>query len=94
MSNHTFTNKLVKGKREYFDCACDHLDFMITKDDAGKKIIDPSVVADLDLNEEEVAAIQLAIDRNWLIPAGEVHRYFTGVYYGHFYTTRMNVPAY
>jgi hypothetical protein len=66
----------------------DNFDYLITRDESGKPIVDLKEANYFGMTDEEIQTIQLAIDNNWKIKKGELHHYQFGVYDGETYSAR------
>lgn len=86
--NTVLTDKYVVGKKDYYSDYQDNFDYLITKNEEGKTIVDLKEAAYFKMTDEEIATIQLAIDNKWMIAKGESHHYQFGIYDGESYSVR------
>lgn len=86
--NTVLTDKYVVGKKDYTSQYRDNFDYLITKDESGKIVVDLKEAKSFGMTDEEIATIQLAIENKWKIAKGESHHYQFGVYDGETYSAR------
>lgn len=86
---HTvLTDKNVVARKDYTSVYRDNFDYLITKDEQGKNVVDLKEANSFGMTDEEIKTIQSAIDNNWRIKKGELHHYQFGVYDGETYSAR------
>jgi len=88
MSHTILKDGYVVAKKDYISQYRDNFDYLVTKDENGKIIVDLKEAKSLYFTDDEIKTLQLAIDNEWKISKGEHHHCQTGIYDGEFYTAR------
>jgi hypothetical protein len=74
------------ARKTHQDNGDQYFDFLTTRDENKRVIVDPKEAIYLKLSEDEIKTIQHSIDSKWVIGIGEVYVKQTSVDDGYFWT--------